>query len=142
MSEKFTLLALGNHCADDGSNAFPSVATIALHSGLSERTVKRALQALLDRGIIEVQAKATNRRPTTYAITFRGDTMTPQEGLGVTNRHARGDNGTPLGVTQCHPNHNEPFIEPATAISKKVSRKPDNLREMLNPIFRDRAIAP
>jgi hypothetical protein len=140
-SEKWTLLCLGNHCGDDGSNAFPSIETIALETGLSTSTVRRALKSLLDQGIIEVQAKATNRRPVTYAITFRGVTTTPLESLGVSPRQSRGVKVIPLGVSPRHPNHKEPFIETTTAISKKEkSGIPADARALLNPIFRDRSV--
>lgn len=68
MSEKFVLLKLAD-CADDrGCNAFPSVQSIAASCGCTERTVRDALRRLEKLGLLEVTAKATNRRPTIYRV--------------------------------------------------------------------------
>ena len=134
-AEKMTLLCLGNYCADDGSNAFPSLETMASQTGMSVDTVRRALKSLTKQGIIEVERKSTNRRPTTYAITFRGSTMPPQERLGVALTPSRGSTEPPLGVAPCYPNHYESFKEPAKAISKNGSSTiPPEVRELLSEI--------
>lgn len=40
---KFVLVGLANHAGPDGTGAFPSVATLVRHVGLSERTVRSCL---------------------------------------------------------------------------------------------------
>ena len=37
------LVGLANHAGPDGTGAFPSVATLVRHTGLSERTVRTCL---------------------------------------------------------------------------------------------------
>lgn len=82
-------------CTDpDGTNAWPAVATIAAHCGISERTVQRALRELEASGELWITprtdevARVYSRRPNCYAVTFpqirRGDNLSP-----------RGDNLTP-----------------------------------------------
>lgn len=140
-AEKFTLLALANYCRADGSHAYPSIETLVQDTGLSRRTVSRALASLIELDLIEVTRRSTRHTATVYNLHLRGATMTPLTKLGmpnVTSRHAK---TPPLDMPQWHTNLEEPFIEPSTAISKKVSTKPPNLRELLtNPIFRDRSV--
>jgi len=111
-SERLVLLALAD-CADRvGRNAFKSESTIADHTQLSLRTVKRAIAELLELELIEIQERPTNRRSTTYRLfpvycaaleaaeeqARGGDNLAPPAGR---QRGARGgDNVTPLGVTR------------------------------------------
>ena len=46
---KFVLVGLANHAGPDGTAAFPSVATLARYTGLSERTVRTCLDRLRPR---------------------------------------------------------------------------------------------
>ena len=111
-AERLVLLALAD-CADRfGRNAFKSETTIADHTRLSLRTVKRAIQALKVDGHITVQELPTNRRSTTYqlfaeycaaleaseAAARRGDNVTPPRQTG--SRTGRGDTLSPLEVTR------------------------------------------
>ena len=45
-SAKAVLIIVCQHANDDGSSAYPSVATMAQETGLSRSTVKRALREL------------------------------------------------------------------------------------------------
>lgn len=49
---KFVLVSLANHADAHGRDAFPSLETLAQHTGLSKNTVRRALHDLLDLGLI------------------------------------------------------------------------------------------
>jgi hypothetical protein len=68
---KFVLVGLANHAGPDGSAAFPSVATLARYTGLSERTVRTCLDRLEAEGIIRpcdpdivaARIKRADRRP-------------------------------------------------------------------------------
>jgi hypothetical protein len=42
-ASKFVLVGLANHAGPDGTDAFPSVATLVRYTGLSERTVRSCL---------------------------------------------------------------------------------------------------
>lgn len=52
-TDKFVLLAIADNAWDDGSNAWPSVATISRKTGLSTRTVQRCIQNLHDLGELQ-----------------------------------------------------------------------------------------
>lgn len=57
-SHKFVLVALANHCSDKGKS-YPGVKTICDLTSQKEKTVRRALQALVDSGIIVDTGKRT-----------------------------------------------------------------------------------
>lgn len=102
-SERLVLLALAD-CADrEGRNAFRSESTIADHTQLGLRTVKRAIANLKTKRLIEVQELPVQRRSTTYSLFPAG----PDRGEGRPVEHeSRGANlaplqnrlGVPLGV--------------------------------------------
>ncbi|MER6616381.1 helix-turn-helix domain-containing protein [Streptomyces xantholiticus] len=74
INEWGTLLCLAEKADEDGCNAFPSVKTIASYTGLSTRTVQRALAAMMERKLIaEGDQRAAlylpeHRRPTVYDL--------------------------------------------------------------------------
>lgn len=89
-SERLVLLALAD-CADrEGCNAFRSQASIAEHTQLDLRTVKRAVKALTDERLISIQEAKRQHRPTTYRLFASGGKAPP---LAVSGR---GDNLSPL----------------------------------------------
>lgn len=53
LGARLVLIALANHAHEDGSNAFPSVKTIAARARLSERATQEALRRLEKSGEIE-----------------------------------------------------------------------------------------
>ena len=55
------LVGLANHAGPDGTGAFPSVATLARYTGLSERTVRTCLDRLDAAGIIGPAIRASSR---------------------------------------------------------------------------------
>jgi hypothetical protein len=63
---KHTLTALANYTDDHGRNAFPSVATLAADTELSERTIQAKLRGAVGLDLIAVQEPARRHRPTTY----------------------------------------------------------------------------
>ncbi len=68
---KFVLAGLASHAGPDGTDAFPSVATLVRYTGLSERTVRTCLDRLDAAGIIRpcdpeivaARIKRADRRP-------------------------------------------------------------------------------
>lgn len=121
--EKMVLLVIADHANDEGTQSYPSQATIAAKASISIRTVQRAVNTLCAQGYIRMFKHAggsancrEDRRPHLYQINIgklRGDT--------VTAREQRGDNEGNNGVTittstggQSRPmNHPlEPSIEP------------------------------
>jgi hypothetical protein len=68
---KLVLLSLADYAHDDGSNAFPAVATIAAECESSPRTIEGvhgALATLKAAGFIELQEPAKQRRPAVWRL--------------------------------------------------------------------------
>lgn len=84
-SQLLVLLALSWNAKNDGTEAFPSVATLAARARVSERTVQRQLRSLEKRGLVVATAheKGGRNNPTHYAITAKkgdsglGERVTP-----------------------------------------------------------------
>ena len=116
-SEKVVALAMADHAHDDGTEARMGLDSLALKCTLSRRQVQRVVKALLDKGVIEVQRKATPSTPVWYRFILNehGNLLnlpgrqidTPQGGhtgpLGVTPMTDRGD----THVTQIIKNRHE-----------------------------------
>lgn len=85
--------------ADDNGEAWPTRATLANDTGMSERNVTRCLQALCEQGRLRLEENATGGRGRVpiYRIVFpeseKGDTVSPfNEEKRVTNARKKGDN--------------------------------------------------
>jgi hypothetical protein len=113
--QRYVLLCLANYAGEEGCNAFPSVARLGRDSGLSERTIQRALHALEEGGVIkrgnqEVAAayiKDEGKRPTVYDLIFRtGVTQSPVVSDGCQTVKAPVTDSHRTGVTQS-PNPSE-----------------------------------
>jgi len=124
-NELLILLAIADHASDDGSDAWPSIETLAKKCRLSERTIQRAIKSLAERGQIRVGRQqggpsylGPRQRPNVYTIVMRGDRLSPHADSGVTNDAVRGDKDGDSGVTQlCHPNHPENHPKPSADLS-------------------------
>jgi hypothetical protein len=120
--EKMVLLVIADHASDDGTEAWPSQATIAAKASISIRTVQRAVNSLVENGYLWMQKGAggsatcrEDRRPHKYTINIkrlRGDTESAREDRG----DIESDNGatlaTPTGRLSRPMNHpNKPSNE-------------------------------
>lgn len=112
---KLVLLAVADHASRDGTNAWPSLATLSEMSGVSVRQVRRILRDLEERGMLEVEDQRggttdtrPDRRPNRYTVVLDGRTSmsaraAEREDIGVTNGR------TPMSA--------EPSLEPTTTPS-------------------------
>ena len=92
LTEKMVLLVIADHASDDGTEAWPSQATIAKKASVSIRTVQRAVNTLVEKGFIYMQKGAggsatcrEDRRPHKYTINLavlRGDAQTTRKSRG------------------------------------------------------------
>jgi hypothetical protein len=86
------LLIIADHASDDGTEAWPSQATIATKASISIRTVQRAVNSLVAAGYLWMEKGAggsancrEDRRPHRYTINIkrlRGDTESTREDRG------------------------------------------------------------
>ena len=91
LTEKFILLALCEKADNDGTNAWPSVKTLARYAECSERTVQRALGRLRQTGWIAVTHRATRYRPQNYAVNLQRLQGCQPVTRGATSVAVRGD---------------------------------------------------
>lgn len=90
------LIGLADHAHDDGTEARPSVATLARYARCSPRTVQNKLRVLVDAGLIRRGDQQTvahlpaNRRPVVYDLNVGVQEVHPSTGSGVNSRTAWG----------------------------------------------------
>ena len=102
--EKMVLLVIADHASDDGTEAWPSQATIAAKASISIRTVQRAVNSLVAGGYLWMEKGAggsancrEDRRPHRYTINIkrlRGDTESTRKDRG----DIESDNGATLAT--------------------------------------------
>jgi hypothetical protein len=112
---KFVVIALADHCHDDGSNAYPSQELLCRKTGLSIQTVRRSLRWLIENDVIILEQKYNQRRSNCYLILLpdgfnRGATQVGQTPRG-TKRRPRGATQVGPEVPPRYPNHKEPSLE-------------------------------
>lgn len=103
---RHVLLVLANYAGADGEDAFPSVERLSKETGMSSRSVQRALRTLEESGLIalgnqkiaEAKGFPKNRTPTVYRMVFdmvfvenMGRHSVTSKNSGVTNETFRGD---------------------------------------------------
>lgn len=79
LAHRLVLLALADYAHDDGSNAHPSVKTLARKARVDERTVQRALADLVATGEL-VKTGQTKHGVSIWTLRPGGDNLSP-EGL-------------------------------------------------------------
>jgi hypothetical protein len=120
--EKMVLLVIADHASDDGTEAWPSQATIASKASISIRTVQRAVNSLVEAEYLWMQKGAggsatcrEDRRPHKYTINIkrlRGDTESSRDERGDTESINGATVATPTGRLSRPMNHpNKPSNE-------------------------------
>jgi hypothetical protein len=71
-SELLVLLAIADCAADDGTRAWPSVATLARKCRVDSRTVQRIIRRLAEAGHLLVEATVGGRGSNVYAVVMTG----------------------------------------------------------------------
>ena len=144
-SARHVLLCLANYAGPEGKHAFPSAATLAEQTGLSERTVRYKLDVLESAGLIvrgkqaiaAVHIERHDRRPVVYDLQLK-------RGANSAPRAERGANdGSSLGAG-CNPQQNgvQPTTErgAATAPNPSLNHQVTEEQQLRDEIARqDRA---
>jgi hypothetical protein len=85
-TEKFVLLAMADYASDSGESIFPSIATLARKTSLSDRSVQRSIQSLLEGRYLDMVREGGGRNHTNlYRIRVarfseeKGKAVTPIE---------------------------------------------------------------
>ena len=88
LAARHVLISIANHCNRFGANAFPSIATIAAESNLSDRQVQRSIPKLVALGELAIEHGAGPSQSHLYRLPkMRGDNLSPaasQNELDVT----------------------------------------------------------
>lgn len=118
---RVVLLAIADHADDDGRGARPSIATLALKAGISDRTVQRVLEKLRDHyGELRWQEQAGPRGEHLYEIvmadtqttTGGGDTLSPLLAPAPDDAPGLSPDVVPLaGVSACDPGSAAALVE-------------------------------
>lgn len=101
-TELLMLLAIADNAADDGSNAFPSVSTLARKTRLDERTVQRIVRKLARQDQLLVEERG-GREANRYTIPMREEVSTPPADRHPRQGAAGGMDATPGAAQLRHP---------------------------------------
>ena len=131
-SHRFVLLMIADNAADDGSNAFPAVETLAEKTALSERTVIRALNSLVRDGWLRRQRRQNTSN--IYQIVMEklqspvSDRLSPTVDDTVSLTDSVGDTVSLSDVTDCHLRK----CQDVTYVSDTMSPDPSLLNHPIN----------
>lgn len=118
LASRLVLLAIANHCDAEGRNSYPAQASIAAEAHVSERTVRRCIDTLVEAGELTVKAHqgmTTGRGRTHYYELPKFIASLPADDKlsGFDTRTDRPETRTPEAQTRT-PVSDEPSLEPST----------------------------
>ena len=137
-NELLILLALADQ-ADDAGVCWPSVASLAAKTRLSERTIQTYLRALEDAGILSIEERlGTSNRYTIHSLHPRSS-RTPADSAPVQPVAPGGATARTPGVQTAAPytslNHQEPSLPSLDAREAVELEVPDDASESLEHLF-------
>jgi DNA-binding transcriptional ArsR family regulator len=106
---RLVLLALCDHADPEGRNVRPSIGLLAWKLGVHERTIQRAIAALVDRGVLHLVRKSGPRRATEYRVVLRvlkrKPPRPPKDGAAPPTKDGaappkKGDSESPMGDSE------------------------------------------
>lgn len=127
-TDRIILLAIADHAGDDGTNAYPSVATLGSKCALSRRTVQRSIARLVELGELEVEDQKgggswtrSDRRPNRYRVVMNdgasiwhpvedGASPVHDGASGVQGKHADGASAVTPEPSFNHPEPSAPNL--------------------------------
>ena len=124
-SEKFILLAMSDYASDDGESVYPSVESLSRKTSLSERTVQRSIQTLMEMGWITMVDEGGGRSNTNlYRINQEQFVYLPPKKKKA--RYVKGDTTPIKGDTQS--------IKGDTVSINDATMAPEPLLSVSNPL--------
>jgi hypothetical protein len=131
LAARLVLIALADYSHPDGSEAYPSVDTIARHANLSRRSAQSALRTLEADG--EIVRDGVGRNGTScWRLTLGGAESAPRAESGTRGRNLRTTGGE---APSPNPSR-EPSKEPSTSAERaraKAQSLPDDFPDELKP---------
>jgi DNA-binding Lrp family transcriptional regulator len=121
---RLVLLVLADHADKDGRNAYPSVATIAHETRMSERGVRYALRELERSGQIESLGIHPQLRTTEYRVVMGQPLQGGTECLGATDDTAMGQMASEkVSPFAPKPSLRQPSLEPSSSVEGPKQEK-------------------
>lgn len=122
--DRLVLLAIADAAShDDGTNAYPSIATLSRKAKVSPRTVQRSIRALCDLGELKMELNAGRKGVNMYRVVMRqADTSVSES--------PRTDDTRQADVS--------PVTESPTPVNESRNPRPDDTRTVLDPSLTER----
>lgn len=117
-THKLVFLALADNANEDG-NCWPSIATIARKSCLTQRCVQKAIREMVKAGIISIREKSGHSN--SYKLTPERGSPLPPKDVHPTPERGTGDPRTRF--TQNHHEPSENLKKPSKAVDKREEGK-------------------
>lgn len=144
-TDRFVLLAIADSADDDGTDAWPSIETLARKTRLDERTVQRSIRRLADAGMLTVEEQAggsarcrADRRPNRYAVVMRPP-ETPDASRGGSVSPRTGPRGGAESVTgwqsATQPVLDPPLVETSNEVSTRRQPEKRKLQRRRDALF-------
>lgn len=135
-SARLLLLAIADHANDDGTGAWPSVASLAQKTHISERNVQRLCRTLADLGELDVHVGAGPHGSNAYVVKCHPSTenVTPDNLSPLTKATDGGAPGVTRGVRPVSPkpSYNRPEESSSSAPSEPVEKKKAGLAKLVD----------
>lgn len=129
-NQKVVLLGLANHAHPDGSEAYPTLDTLAEYAHCDRSTARRNVRKLVADGWATEDGVGP-RGQVKYRLPVGGGKTQP-----VAPAPARGGDRAPKGVAPMPP---EPSIEPTTTVRRAETRAGESLPDDFPPTLREHA---
>lgn len=139
-TELLMLLAIADNASDDGSNAYPSIRTLANKTRLDSRTVQRIIRKLVDQDQLLVEERG-GRHSNRYTVLMRELSTAPADchprqnatgGIGATPGAAELRHPTPGTATPPEPPGT--VLEPSTTAEPAAVRAVEAEEELIQDI--------
>ena len=118
-AEKLTLIILADRYNVDSNECWPSKSRIAKDTGLSEATLKRTINSLIDKGLISREERADSKgRKISNVYTFHIP-KDEREKLTIIRQTAYHEPSEGLTISPLEPSNNNQLIEPNKPSDKR-----------------------
>src|SRR5574343_53033 len=131
--QKLVLLMLANRTNHDTGECFPSHARLAEECGMSKDSVKRSLQALEDRGLIEI------RRQTSHGVNLPNTYRLNMHRVGADSTQGRCCEPPGVGADSTQGRCCEP---PGVGADSPPNQEVEPIREPISPPYPPKAFKP
>lgn len=126
-NDLLTLLAIADNAADDGTNAWPSLATLARKTRLEDRSVRRIIRRLEQGQHVLVDVGAGPRGTNRYTVVMTPDNLSPgHDGPRTAPPQPR----TPMSPP---PGHSSVRRTSLTSIERPRTRSPQGMPSAAQP---------